>query len=66
VLAVQGYDDEYGTMAQVEAVATQVRGPCEVVRLEACGHSPHRDQPERTLEAIVRFVARCSRPERSA
>jgi pimeloyl-ACP methyl ester carboxylesterase len=63
VLAVQGYDDEYGTMAQVDAIAAGVNGPCEVVRLEACGHGPHRDQPERTLEAIARFVARTSSSE---
>jgi pimeloyl-ACP methyl ester carboxylesterase len=57
VLAVQGEDDEYGTMAQVAAVERQVGGRCEVVRLAACGHSPHRDQPEATLAAIARFVA---------
>jgi len=57
VLAIQGSDDEYGTMAQVEAIERQVGGPCEVVKLDACGHSPHRDQPDATLAAITRFVA---------
>ncbi len=57
VLAIQGADDEYGTMAQVEAIERQVAGRCEVVKLAACGHSPHRDQPELTLAAIERFVA---------
>ena len=57
VLAIQGVDDEYGTMAQVEAIGRQVGGRCEVVKLEACGHSPHRDQPELTLAASARFVA---------
>jgi pimeloyl-ACP methyl ester carboxylesterase len=56
VLAIQGEDDEYGTMAQVDAIARQVAGPCELLKLAACGHSPHRDQPERALEAIARFV----------
>jgi pimeloyl-ACP methyl ester carboxylesterase len=58
VLVIQGLDDEYGTMAQSEAIAAQVAGPCELVRIEACGHSPHRDQPEVTLDAIARFVGR--------
>jgi pimeloyl-ACP methyl ester carboxylesterase len=58
VLAVQGEADEYGTMAQVEAIRRQVSGPCELVKLAGCGHSPHRDQPERTLAAIADFVAR--------
>jgi pimeloyl-ACP methyl ester carboxylesterase len=57
VLAIQGEADEYGTMAQVEAIARQVAGPCEIVRLDACGHSPHRDRPGETLAAISRFVA---------
>jgi pimeloyl-ACP methyl ester carboxylesterase len=43
-------------MAQVEAIGRQVGGRCEIVRLAACGHSPHRDQPEATLAAITRFV----------
>jgi pimeloyl-ACP methyl ester carboxylesterase len=57
VLAIQGADDEYGTIAQVEAIERQVAGRCEVVTLAACGHSPHRDQPELTAAAIEAFVA---------
>lgn len=56
VLAVQGVDDAYGTMAQLERVARGVRGPCELLKLERCGHAPFRDQPARTLEAVARFV----------
>lgn len=58
VLAIQGYDDEYGTIVHIEAIASQVRGPVELVKLERCGHSPHRDQPQAVLEALKRFVAR--------
>lgn len=61
VLAIQGLDDQYGTVAQLDAIAARVAGPFERVMLEACGHSPHRDQPEATLEAIERFVARVAR-----
>jgi pimeloyl-ACP methyl ester carboxylesterase len=56
VLALQGEDDEYGTMAQVDAIARQVRGPVEVMRLARCGHAPERDRPEETLAAIEAFV----------
>jgi pimeloyl-ACP methyl ester carboxylesterase len=56
VLVIQGEDDPYGTRAQVDAIARQVRGPVEVVMLPKCGHAPHRDQEEATLAAIVRFV----------
>jgi pimeloyl-ACP methyl ester carboxylesterase len=58
VLALQGLDDAYGTMAQIEAIAAQVAGPCELVKLAACGHSAHRDQHDATLEVVARFVAR--------
>ena len=56
VLAVQGYDDEYGTMAQLDEIRRRVAGRCELVKLERCGHSPFRDQPEATLRAIQAFV----------
>ena len=57
LMALQGIDDEYGSMAQLEAIAAQAGGPVELVKLAACKHSPHRDQPEATLAAITRFVA---------
>lgn len=57
VLVIQGQDDEYGTLAQVEAIKKRVRG-VEAVVLQECGHSPHRDQPEKTLAAIEKFVQR--------
>ncbi|MGD9952159.1 MAG: alpha/beta fold hydrolase [Burkholderiales bacterium] len=56
VMAIQGVDDEYGTMEQLERIRRGVRGPCELVKLPACGHSPFRDQPEATLAALTRFI----------
>jgi pimeloyl-ACP methyl ester carboxylesterase len=58
VLVIQGVDDQYGTMAQVEAIKRQVAGEVEVLALENCRHSPQRDQPEAVLEAIHNFVNR--------
>ena len=57
VLLIQGADDQYGTLAQIDAIARQVRGQVEQVILPDCAHSPHVDQKEATLGAIVRFVA---------
>jgi len=54
VLAIQGVDDEYGTMAQVDGIARLVKR-VELVKLGACGHSPHRDQPEAVIRAAVAF-----------
>jgi len=56
VLAVQGHDDEYGTLAQVEGVAQAVPGT-RVIVLDDCGHSPHKDQPARLVEEVARFFA---------
>lgn len=58
LLALQGYGDEYGTMAQVDAIARQAGGPVEVLKLESCGHSPHKDQPEKVIQAVAGFVKR--------
>jgi pimeloyl-ACP methyl ester carboxylesterase len=55
-LVIQGEADEYGTLAQVAAI--QRRAPAaQTLILHGCGHSPHRDQPTLTLEAISKFVA---------
>ena len=56
VLAVQGVDDEYGTLEQIRAIARRVP---QTVLLEIpdCGHSPHRDQPAVLSEAAGRFIA---------
>lgn len=56
MLVIQGLDDEYGTLRQLDAIARQVRVPVELVKLDDCGHSPHRDQPQATLDAMVRFI----------
>ncbi len=58
VLVIQGEQDEYGTVAQVEAIARQVAGPVDTRLLSNCGHSPHRDQREATVEAMAEFIAR--------
>jgi pimeloyl-ACP methyl ester carboxylesterase len=58
ILAIQGFDDQYGTMAQVDAIARQSGGPVEILPLAECRHSPQRDQPRATQEAITKFVKR--------
>ncbi len=60
VLAIQGVDDEYGTVAQVEAIRDQVPSDVDILELADCRHSPHRDQTEATLSAMAGFVANLS------
>jgi len=57
VLAIQGEDDEYGTMEQMRRIGAKVRD-VELLELEDCRHSSHKDQPEAVLAAITRFVDR--------
>jgi pimeloyl-ACP methyl ester carboxylesterase len=60
VLAIQGKDDEYGTLEQLARIRRGLRGPCELLELAACGHAPFRDQPQATLDALSRFIGeRC-------
>ena len=57
VLAIQGEDDEYATMRQIDIIAEQVPDTM-LLKLSHCGHSPHRDQPALVLWAADTFVRR--------
>jgi pimeloyl-ACP methyl ester carboxylesterase len=56
LLAIQGNDDEYGTMAQIATIEHAVPGTT-VVALDDCGHSPHRDQADAVIGAVGRWIA---------
>jgi len=57
ILAIQGEDDEYATMRQIDVIAEQVPDTM-LLKLSECGHSPHRDQPVVVLWAVDMFVRR--------
>lgn len=63
VLAVQGDADPYGTLAQIEEIATRIYAPLETAILEGCGHAPHSEQPKALLAAVAEFTARLKRIE---
>ena len=65
VLAVQGEGDEYGTMAQIDRLADRVP-QTKLLKLADCGHSPHRDQPERLTAAVAAFYGRNARTPHGA
>ena len=50
LLLIQGEDDQYGTMAQLDAIERAVAGPVERMHL-ACRHAPQLEAPEATLAA---------------
>lgn len=64
LLVIQGRQDPYGTEEQIRRIRASCRSPTEVVLLDDCGHAPHRDQPDATLEAMASFVGRLGRAGR--
>ena len=55
LLAIQGEEDPYGTLAQIDDIAAAVPH-AQLLKLAQCGHSPHRDQPEAVAQAIADFL----------
>ena len=55
VLAIQGEDDPYGTVRQIEEIGP-TQGSFARHVLRHCGHSPHKDQPEKIRELIADFL----------
>ncbi|MET0193167.1 MAG: alpha/beta hydrolase [Hyphomicrobiaceae bacterium] len=56
MLLIQGRDDEYGTLEQLDRIETRATAPTERLVLDRCGHSPHRDQEAAVGAAIVAFA----------
>lgn len=56
VLAVQGEDDEYGTLEQIYGIARKAPQTRTLV-LPQCGHSPHRDQPQALARNAASFIS---------
>jgi pimeloyl-ACP methyl ester carboxylesterase len=61
VLAIQGREDEYGTLDQIESIRRALPGT-ELLALDGCRHSPHRDQPVAVIDATRRFIERIDAP----
>lgn len=57
VLVLQGECDQYGTAAQVSAIASGVSGPARALMLPDCGHAPHLEQPADTCAVLAAFLA---------
>lgn len=60
ILAIQGEDDEYGTLEQVRGIA-RLAPQTQLMILPDCGHSPHRDQAARVIAEAGRFIVRHAR-----
>jgi len=61
MLIVQGQEDQYGTVKQIEVAQQECYCPVEVALLPGARHSPQRDAPEAALKVISEFTARVLR-----
>ena len=66
ILIVQGEDDQYGTLRQIEVAQEECYCPVEVVLLPKTRHAPHREAAEATLRATSEFVNRLLREHHEA
>jgi pimeloyl-ACP methyl ester carboxylesterase len=58
ILIVQGDQDQYGTLRQLEAAKAECTCPVETLVLPGIRHVPQREAPEATLDAAAGFISR--------
>jgi pimeloyl-ACP methyl ester carboxylesterase len=56
IAILQGEDDQYGTLRQIEIAREECYCPVDVTMLPGTGHSPHREAAELTLATVSEFV----------
>jgi pimeloyl-ACP methyl ester carboxylesterase len=56
VAILQGADDQYGTIRQIEIAQEECYCPVDVSVIPGAGHQPHREAPGATLDAISEFA----------
>ena len=62
-LAIQGRDDQYGSLAQINEIETRAYAPVKTLILDDCRHAPFLDQADQVTAAITEFCARVLRIE---
>ena len=63
VLAIQGRDDQYGTLAQIEEIETRSCAPVDRLILDDCRHAPFLDHPDVVVAGIAEYCGRLARIE---
>jgi pimeloyl-ACP methyl ester carboxylesterase len=58
VAILQGADDQYGTIRQIEIAREECYCPVDATIIPGAGHSPHREAAETTLNTISEFAGR--------
>ena len=55
-LIIQGEDDQYGTLRQVETIVAGIGGKAQSAIIAACGHAPHHQKSNDTLKLMAEFI----------
>ena len=55
-MLIQGYDDKYGTMRQLDSISRQIKYNPLRLEIKNCGHSPHIEYPQLVLDNIQKFI----------
>ena len=63
VAILQGVNDEYGTLRQIEIAREECYCPVDVTEIPGAGHQPHREAPGATLDAIEQFATAALRDD---
>lgn len=63
ILAIQGRQDQYGTLAQIEEIENRSYAPVDTLLLDDCRHAPFLEQPEAVLAGLTDFCARLEQIE---
>lgn len=56
IMAIQGTNDEYGTLQQINSIKDNVSGLVETIVLPGCGHSPHLEKKNVVVRKIIKFL----------
>jgi pimeloyl-ACP methyl ester carboxylesterase len=59
VLVIQGAEDEYGTLAQVQSIVNQISGPADMYMVVNAGHSPHKQSELWVINQCCVFLEKC-------
>lgn len=54
-MAIQGLQDQYGTMRQIDQIK-QLHAATSLLKMQQCGHSPHKDQTANVIHACIHFL----------
>lgn len=57
-LVIQGVEDPYGTIKQVESIAEKSAGYVDICMFEHCKHSPYKEKTEQSLARINEFLTK--------